>query len=166
MGLSLSLEEFLGFTNAERAKWEKWFSEHPPAALGASVQREARFSNVWQLIDHIFVVEKRHTQRLQGVSPLVEATGIAEMDAPSLFAYGRAARQELSAYIHSLSDAEAGRVREFRMLVGTYSLTPRKLLFHIQIHEVRHWAQIATSLRNAGFEPPGEHDLLFSSAMA
>jgi uncharacterized damage-inducible protein DinB len=165
VSLSLSLEEFLGFTNGERARWEKWFSAHPRAALEASVQREARFPTVWGLIDHIFIVEKRHTQRLEGVSPLAEETGVAAMDAPALFAYGRAARQELSAYINSLSDAEAGRVREFRMLVGTYSLTPRKLLFHIQIHEVRHWAQIAAALRNAGFEPPGEHDLLFSSAM-
>jgi|SRR5579862_284076 len=165
MSLALSMDEFLAYTAGERVKWEHWFRVHPPAALEASVQRGARFATVWALMDHIFIVEKRHTQRLMQVSPLAEETGVAAMDAPALFAYGRAAHEQLTAYVASLSDADASRVREFVMLTRTYSLTPRKLLFHIQIHEVRHWAQIAAALRNAGFEPPGEHDLLFSSAL-
>ena len=44
-------------------------------------------------------------------------------------------------------------------------MTPRKLLFHILIHEIRHWAQIALAVRLAGFEPPGDHDLFFSTAL-
>ena len=159
------MDEFLAYTNGERTKWEQWFRAQPPAALEASVQRGGRFDTVWALIDHILIVEKRHTQRLMQVSPLVQETGVAAMDAPALFAYGRAAREQLTGYIASLSDADAARVREFVMQTRTYSLTPRKLLFHIQMHEVRHSAQIAAALRNAGFEPPGDHDLLFSSAM-
>jgi len=165
MSLALSMDEFLAYTAGERVRWEQWFRAHPPAALEASVQRGGRFPTVWTLMDHIFIVEKRHTQRLMQVSPLEQETGVAAMDAPELFAYGRAAREQLKAYIASLSDADAARVREFTMLTKTYSLTPRKLLFHIQIHEVRHWAQIAAALRNAGFEPPGDHDLLFSNAL-
>jgi uncharacterized damage-inducible protein DinB len=165
MSLALSVNEFLAYTTGERVKWEQWFRAQPPAALEASVQRGGRFDIVWALIDRIFIVEKRHTQRLMQISPLAQETGVAAMDATALFAYGRAAREQLTAYAASLSDADAARVREFAMLTGTYSLPPRKLLFHIQIHEVRHWAQIATALRNAGFQPPGDHDLLFSSAL-
>jgi uncharacterized damage-inducible protein DinB len=44
-------------------------------------------------------------------------------------------------------------------------MTPRKLLFHILLHEMRHWAQIALAIRLAGFEPPGNHDLLYSTAL-
>jgi uncharacterized damage-inducible protein DinB len=44
-------------------------------------------------------------------------------------------------------------------------MTPRKLLFHILLHELRHWAQIALAVRLAGFEPPGDHDLFFSKAL-
>src|SRR5258706_14659365 len=165
MSLALSIDEFLAYTAGERVKWEQWFRAQPPAALEASVQRGARFATVWALMDHIFIVEKRHTQRLMQVSPLAQETGVAAMDAPALFAYGRAAREQLTAYMAALSDAEAARVRQFAMQTKTYSLTPRKLLFHIQMHEVRHWAQIAVALRNAGFKPPGDHDLLFSSAL-
>ena len=165
MRLALSMDEFLAYTAGERVRWEQWFGAHPAAALEASVQRGGRFATVWALMDHIFIVEKRHTQRLMQVSPLAQETGVAAMDAPALFAYGRAAHEQLAAYVATLSDADAACVREFTMLTKTYSLTPRKLLFHIQIHEVRHWAQIAAALRNAGFRPPGDHDLLFSSAL-
>jgi uncharacterized damage-inducible protein DinB len=45
------------------------------------------------------------------------------------------------------------------------AMTARKLLFHVLIHEIRHWAQITLAVRLAGFEPPGEHDLVFSPAL-
>ena len=48
---------------------------------------------------------------------------------------------------------------------GTYPLSPRKLLFHMALHEVRHWAQVASTVRMAGFAPPGEHDLFYSKAL-
>jgi uncharacterized damage-inducible protein DinB len=41
----------------------------------------------------------------------------------------------------------------------------RKTLFHVYIHEIRHWAQVARLVRERGFPPPGDHDLLFSSAL-
>jgi uncharacterized damage-inducible protein DinB len=58
-----------------------------------------------------------------------------------------------------------GRKREFHFQDSSDVLTPRKFVFHILFHEIRHWAQIATALRNAGFVPPGDHDLFYSSAM-
>ena len=51
------------------------------------------------------------------------------------------------------------------MVERQWPLTSRKFLFHILIHEIRHWVQIALAVRLAGFEPPGEHDLLFSPAL-
>ena len=41
----------------------------------------------------------------------------------------------------------------------------RKLIAHILVHEIRHWAQIALAVRLAGLEPPGDHDLFYSNAM-
>jgi len=45
------------------------------------------------------------------------------------------------------------------------AMSPRKLLCHILIHEIRHWAQIALAVRLAGFDPPGDHDLFYSRAL-
>ena len=42
--------------------------------------------------------------------------------------------------------------------------TARKLIGHIIVHEIRHWAQIAVTMRQHELAPPGEHDLVFSKS--
>ena len=165
MALSLSIDELLGYTEGERVKWEQWFPKQPESALAAQLQREGRFPTVWSLMDHIFLTEKRHTQRLKQITPLAEQTGIAQPDTRGLFEFGRAARTEFAQFVHSAKEPDMLRVQHFQIRDQTYSFTSRKLAFHMLMHEVRHWAQIATAVRNAGFAPPGFHDLLFSSAL-
>lgn len=165
MALSLSIEELIRYTSGERAKWEQWFQDHPPAVLDAPVQRQGDFNDVWRLMHHIFLVEKRHTQRLKQESPLMEQIGVARHDVTKLFAFGVTVREELAAFIHRASDADLDRTLEISLRDQVVTFTARKLVFHILFHEIRHWAQIATALRNAGFPPPGFHDFLFTDAM-
>ena len=165
MSLTFSFDEFLDYTAEEREKWERWFADKPASIYAARVQDEGNFPTVWQLMDHIFMVEKRHTQRLANETPLVETTGVHEPDVAAIFAWGRAARERFQRAFGSLSEAEASTPRSFLVMGKTYSFTPRKLAFHVMMHEVRHWAQIATAVRNAGFPPPGQPDLIFSRAM-
>jgi uncharacterized damage-inducible protein DinB len=68
-------------------------------------------------------------------------------------------------FIRSASDTDLDRTLEIHYRGQHVTFTARKLSFHMLFHEIRHWAQIATAVRNAGFSPPGFHDLLFSSAM-
>ncbi|MGA2538531.1 MAG: hypothetical protein ABSF53_21155 [Terracidiphilus sp.] len=42
----------------------------------------------------------------------------------------------------------------------------RKLAGHVLFHSERHWAQLATHLRTAGFPSDFRGDFLFSSALA
>ena len=44
-------------------------------------------------------------------------------------------------------------------------LTPRKALAHVLLHSQRHWAQLSTLVRAAGFPSGFKGDLLFSSAL-
>lgn len=165
MSLSLRIDELLGYSAEERGKWERWFAGQPPAAVDAAVQRDGRFSTVWTLMDHIFLVEKRHTQRLKGESQISGETRVAYPDVAALFGYGRTVRAELTGLIQTAPEADLIRPREFRFASATVAVSPRKLVLHIFFHEIRHWAQIATAVRNAGFVPPGNHDLIFSSAL-
>lgn len=162
MTLALTFDELLRYTNGERDKWRAWFLGHP-AAIEAPVQPGARFATVGKLVDHIFLVERRHLQRLQS-QPVVEQTGLTGNNASPLFDYGASVRRELEQYAANLGD-DADEVRTFDIRGERMPLTTRKLLFHILLHETRHWAQIATAVRLAGFEPPGDHDLLFSAAL-
>lgn len=163
MLMSITFDELVRYTNIERDKWRLWFGAHA-AAVEAPVQPGGRLPTVGKLIDHIFLVERRHLQRLTS-QPLSETTGLTGNNAPPLFDYGASVRRELEQYVADLSDDEIDTVREFDVRDKKWPMTPRKLLFHILLHETRHWAQIALAVRLAGFDPPGDHDLFFSKAL-
>jgi uncharacterized damage-inducible protein DinB len=161
--LALGFDELVRYTDEERARWRRFFVERPQA-LEAVVQPSSRFATVGQLIDHVFLVERRHLQRLRG-EPVVEKTGLTGNNAPPLFDYGASVRRELEQYVRQLDEDQADQLRTFDVRNQQWPMTPRKLLFHVLLHEIRHWAQIALAVRLAGLEPPGDHDLFFSRAL-
>jgi uncharacterized damage-inducible protein DinB len=163
MSLTISFDELLRYTNEEREKWRAWLAAHPDG-LDAPVQPGGRLPTVGKLIDHIFLVERRHLQRLTDM-PLAASTGLTGNNAPPLFDYGFSVRRELEQFVADLDCDLADEVRPLNLRDRVWPTTPRKLLFHVLVHEIRHWAQIALAVRLAGFEPPGEHDLLFSAAL-
>jgi uncharacterized damage-inducible protein DinB len=161
--LAISFDELLRYTAGERDRWRLWLSLNPQA-MDAAVQPGGRFPTVGKLIDHIFLVEQRHLQRLtqQRVS---SATGLTGSNVAPLFNYGASVRRELEQYVADLNADVADEIRSFDVRDQQWSASSRKLLFHILVHEIRHWAQVALAVRLAGHEPPGEHDLFFSRAL-
>lgn len=161
--MQLAFDELQRYTQEERDKWRAWFGAHPDA-LEIEVQPGGRFATVGALIDHIFLVERRHLQRLRS-APVDTTTGLSGHHAPPLFDYGASVRRELDQFVAELDEDVADQPRTFAVQTGEFVLTPRKLLFHCLLHETRHWAQIALSIRRTGLEPPGNHDLFFSKAL-
>jgi uncharacterized damage-inducible protein DinB len=161
--LTLSYDELLRYTNEERDKWRRFFAGHPEA-IELRLQGGERFATVGKLVDHIFLVERRHLQRLRSEA-LATATGLTGNNASPLFDYGASVRRELEQYVAGMDEDEANEPRTFLVREQEWLMTPRKLLFHILLHELRHWAQIALAVRLAGIDPPGDHDLFFSKAM-
>jgi uncharacterized damage-inducible protein DinB len=90
---------------------------------------------------------------------------VANGEAAALFAYAARTREGLRRFAAKLDDVEAAKVYAFTVQSGTFRMTPRKLVLHICVHELRHWAQIALGVRQAGLTPPGNHDLFYSSAL-
>jgi uncharacterized damage-inducible protein DinB len=163
MALDLSYDELLRYTNEEREKWRRWLQSHPEA-MEVPLQPGGRFPTAGKLIDHIFLVERRHLQRLTG-DPVATSTGLTGTNVSPLFDYGASVRRELEQFVGLIDGDEANEPRPIVFQDGTVSMTPRKLLFHILVHEVRHWAQVALAIRIAGLEPPGDHDLIASRAL-
>ena len=161
--MNITFAELLRFTQEERDKWRAYFMAHPDA-MEVEVQPGGRFATVGSLVDHILLVERRHLQRLMN-EPVDTKTGLSGHHAPPLFDYGASVRRELEQYVSDLDDYAADEPRTITVASGDAVLTPRKLLFHCLVHETRHWAQIALSLRRAGLEPPGNHDLFYSKAL-
>jgi uncharacterized damage-inducible protein DinB len=163
MSLQLSYDELLRYTSDEREKWRSWLQVHPEA-MDAPLQPGGRFPTVGKLIDHVFLVERRHLQRLTG-DPVSESTGLTGNNAPPLFDYGASVRRELEQFAREVDEDEADEPRTFVVRDLTVTMSTRKLMFHILLHEIRHWAQIALAVRLAGLDPPGEHDLYYSRAL-
>jgi len=163
MAIELDYRELLRYSSDERDKWRGWLLLHPEA-MDVPVQPGGRLPTVGKMIDHIFLVERRHLQRLTG-DPLDTTTGLTGNNAIPLFDYAASVRRELEQLLATLDDDDAREPREFIVRDEPYVMTPRKLLFHTLLHEIRHWAQIALAVRVAGIEPPGDHDLFFSRAL-
>ena len=161
--IAVTLSELLAYTDEERGKWRTWLTAHP-AAMDLRLQPGGRFATIGSLVDHVFLVEARHVARLKQ-EPVPDASGVSANDTEALFAYGARTRDTLREYVAKLDEIDAIKPRPFAVQSGTHTMTPRKLLLHICVHEIRHWAQIALGARQAGLTPPGNHDLFHSSAV-
>jgi uncharacterized damage-inducible protein DinB len=49
------------------------------------------------------------------------------------------------------------------LTAGTVTATKHKIASNIFLHDIRHWGQIATVLRQNGFTDQWAHDLLLST---
>ena len=159
MTIGISLQELLGYSNHERAKWQQWLAADPQR-MALPFQTGGRFETIGSLFAHIFLVERRHLSRLEG-SAIPDATGVDEANVDALFAYGAAVRAALTRYSEGFDDATAASTLVITIPAGSYTFSRRKLAVHILMHEIRHLAQIAAMARAEGLAPPGEHDLFF-----
>ena len=165
MSLTLTFDELLRYTIDEREKWRLWLGAHPAAMELPLQPAGARHPTVGKLVDHIFLAQRRHLQRLREDPVLDESTGLTANNVQPMFDYGASVRRELEQYVETLDEDVGDQIRTFEVRDRQFQVTPRKFLFHLLLHEARHWAQIALALRLAGFDPPGDHDLFFSRAL-
>jgi uncharacterized damage-inducible protein DinB len=159
----LTIQELISYTDDERAKWEKWFSLNGEESLQIPLAGDKQ-TTVGMLILHIFGPELRYVERLRG-RPVTEYRDAPTDRADGIFAFGRRSRQGLREFVQQAQSGDWSRVLEFN--VGQYQLgaSARKIVLHVLMHEIRHWAQIARVMREHGLPPPGGHDLLLSNAL-
>lgn len=159
MSVGLDLARLVDYSDHERTKWKAWFAADP-ARLALPFQTGGRFSTIGSLLDHVFLVERRHLSRLEGAVP-PDSTGVAAGDWAGLFDYAALVRADLRQYVDTLTPEVAGELFSFKSPFGEHTMSRHKLTVHILLHEVRHLAQLAYAARLAGHEPPGEHDYVF-----
>lgn len=159
MSVSIEIEELLAYSDHERAKWMVWVTADP-ARLALPFQAGGRFPTLAGLLDHLFLVERRHLARLQGSTP-PETSGVAPGDAKALFEYAALVRADLRRYVEDMDEPDAAVVLPITVASGSFSMTKRVLTAHILLHEIRHLGQVAFAARLAGHEPPGEHDYFY-----
>jgi uncharacterized damage-inducible protein DinB len=157
---ALTYKVLLEVTSTEHHRWRDWFLEHPkpwtiPFATG-------RMATIGGLVLHIFGVELRYAQRLldQEVTAWEE---FRQTSIDEVFELGDNARGQLVHFLTTAPEKELDRVLTFQTLTaGTISASKYKIASNIFLHDIRHWGQIATVLRQNGFVDQWPHDMLLS----
>jgi uncharacterized damage-inducible protein DinB len=164
MSTGITLEEMLAWNDQASVYWKARLDANPallqlPCDIGGA-------ANVQEFVRHIWGAELRWAQRLA-----------AEPETP---------REKIPAGpLDALFDLHLQAVEIYRTLLAapenTWSdpyvlnfdwvppeartASRRKLAAHALFHSQRHWAQLATLVRNAGFPAKFRGDLLFSPAL-
>jgi uncharacterized damage-inducible protein DinB len=155
----------LEYTDWERQKWHESLHQRGDRILLTSTgaNGDTRFETVGDLIRHIFSAEKRYVERLSD-KPLTDTVSISAEKIEVLFNLGQESRKALREFIGTLPAEQWDAPREYMMMNHPIRATPKKFVIHVLLHEIRHWAQIATLLRQNGLK--GDfHDFLFSPAL-
>jgi uncharacterized damage-inducible protein DinB len=160
MPFPFSIDDLLSYSDRDRAQWHAWFRAQGAATLAVDMgaHNTGRIRNVGELVRHIFSAEKRYVQRSLQV-PLMDTSVIPASDIEALFAFGQESRRSLRELLDSFPDAEWAAPREMTFDGATHAVTSRTMILQAVTHELRHWAQVATFLRQAGYDP-GCHDFI------
>jgi uncharacterized damage-inducible protein DinB len=158
---AISYRALLEFTSNENHRWREWFATHPeawelPFATGM-------MATIGGVVLHIFAIELRYAQRLfeRGVTP---PEGFTQRTVDEVFELGDNARALLVEFLTSAPESDLDRVLTFKTITaGIITANKHKIASNVFLHGMRHWAQIATALRQNGFTDQWGHDMLLSS---
>jgi len=164
MSVGISLEELLAWNDEASISWRSHLDANPallqlPCDIGEA-------GNVQQFVRHIWGVELRWGQRLAGLPVLAPQEmpsgpldALFDLHIPAIEVF----RGLLKAPAESLDEPYTLDLKWIPP--EKRSASRRKVLAHALFHSQRHWAQLATLVRAAGFPSGFMGDLLLSSAL-
>lgn len=156
----IAFAELLRWIADETARWEAWTAGQD-AGLWVIPAGDGRIATVRDLLFHVFVVDLRYGQRLNGL-PVSTYEEEACADAAALFALARRGQ----ALLRRACALDPTPIIEFPTLsAGTLRASRRKLIAHSITHHLRHMAQAATLVRQQGRPTGWMHDLVMSDAL-
>ena len=161
MSVGITLQELLSWNEQSSGYWKSHLTANPnllqlPCGIGGA-------ATVQDLVRHIWGAELRWCERLAG-TPETPREQIPSGPLEALFAiHSRAV-----AIFRGLLEAPESSWSEPYVLKFDWvppekrSVSRRKIAAHGLIHSQRHWAQLATLVRNAGFPSDFRGDVLFA----
>ncbi|HWG50247.1 MAG TPA: DinB family protein [Candidatus Acidoferrales bacterium] len=160
----LSFGELLDYCAEETNRWRDFFQANP-GALEVSCDI-AGTKNVRELVLHIIAVQMRYAERLLN-SPITEYESLQGKSGAELFQLAQKSLEDLRSFAVAANDPDWEGTLSFpTRTAGTLTASRRKIFIHALLHGVRHWAQLATFLRQHGYKQDWAHDFIFTGAIA
>lgn len=153
---SLSADEMMAWLETTSAKWKALIETNPRVlAMPCDV---VGVSTVAELLQHIVAVELRYAEQLNGQPP-TEYAQIAFDSAAAIYA----THERAAGMVRSLlaSGVDWDEPYEFMTRsMGKVRSKRKTVLFHSMLHAIRHYAQLATLVRQHGVKPDWPMDYL------
>ena len=154
---ALTAEEMLAWLETTSTNWRALIEEHPEILdMPCDVMG---VSTVGQLLQHIVAVELRYAEQLSGLPPSDYST-IPFDSAGAIYATHERAMKMVRELLASEMDWDA-RIDFVTRSMGPARSSPKTILFHSLMHGIRHYAQLATLVRQHGIKPGWPMDYLF-----
>ncbi|HTV08277.1 MAG TPA: DinB family protein [Candidatus Aquilonibacter sp.] len=161
MPLTISAEKLLDWNDNTTQRWRSFILANPIIlTLPCDIRNGKTIADTLQ---HIVAVELRYAQRL---SSLPESP-YEEVVKDSIDSIVAAHELAISLVRNLLADPDYDWSVELTfdtISLGRLRASRETVLVHLTLHSIRHYAQLATLVRQNGFRPTWPMDYLFSAA--
>jgi len=156
----LTAEEILAWNDKTAQGWRQLLTTHPE--LLTHPCDIAGTKSVAELLQHIVAAQLRYAERLAGL-PISDYATIHFDSVESIYAtHDRAATIFRQLFT---SDIDWSEPIDFTTrTMGTVRSNRKTILFHALLHGIRHYAQLASLVRQCGVKPDWQMDYLFMHA--
>lgn len=159
----LSFGELLDYSAEETRRWGDFFSKHP-GAMNLPVDI-AGAKSVREVVIHIVAVQGRYAERLLNL-PVTDYADYESMSPQAIFAAAEKSAEDLRSFAVAANDTDwDGELTLPTRSAGTLTASRRKIFIHALLHGIRHWAQLATYLRQREYKQDWPHDFIFSNVI-
>lgn len=152
----LTAEDVLAWNETTARNWRKLFTQHPELLnLPCDI---AGTKTLAEVLQHIVAVQLRYAERIADL-PITEYAGVPYNSVDTIYAtHDRsiALFQQLLA-----ADTDWDEAVEFPTRSARLRSTRKTILLHSLLHGIRHYAQLATIVRQHGVKPDWPMDYLF-----
>ncbi len=153
---ALTAEETMAWVERTSTGWRDLIAVHPEVlALPCDVMG---VSTAGGLLQHIVAVELRYAEQLSGLPPSDYSTILFDT-ADAIYATHRRATALVRKQLASNVDWDE-RIDYVTRSMGPARSSRKTLLFHSLLHSIRHYAQLATLVRQHGIKPGWQMDYL------
>lgn len=161
MPLTISVENLLTWNDATTQHWRAFFHANPLQLLLPCDIRNSK--TIADTLQHIVAVELRYAQRLAGL-PESSYEEIPKDSIDSLLTAHTLAFEMVRNLLANPSYDWSAEITFDTITLGRLRASRETILVHLTLHGIRHYAQLATLVRQQGFKTNWPMDYLFTAA--
>jgi uncharacterized damage-inducible protein DinB len=162
--LAFTFPEMLAAQDVELGRWEEWFRRQPATLLYLPLDI-AKSKDLRSMLFHVFLVELSFAESMNELrdpnASRADLLALPHESFDELFAIHHRAISLLRQWVERATPEDAAKL----FVRGELRATRRKCFIQVMEHSMRHLAQLAVALRQAGHPTDWMHDFLFNPSM-